>query len=110
MTRPETTTPSEIAASAGQYAIDLAGATANSNPDDPSDYVVGGEPVILVERDDDNLSAAVRSLDESPGAAPVAETPAINQQTSRLPTRTRPEPTKAKPEPTRKPTPTPKKR
>ncbi|MCC6174853.1 MAG: hypothetical protein IT305_06085 [Chloroflexi bacterium] len=101
---------SEIAASAGQYAIDLAGATANSNPDDPSDYVVGGEPVILVERDDDNLSAAVRSLDESPGAAPVAETPAINQQTSRLPTRTRPEPTKAKPEPTRKPTPTPKKR
>ena len=39
----------------------------------PHDYVVGGEPVILVERADGNVTAAVRSLDENPVAGPVIE-------------------------------------
>ncbi len=36
----------------GFYFFDLSPATANSNENDPEDYVVGGDPVILIERFD----------------------------------------------------------
>jgi hypothetical protein len=36
----------------GLYRFDLTGATANSNETDPLDYVVGGNPLILIERTD----------------------------------------------------------
>ena len=51
-----------IEAEAGVYRLTLAPATANSNAGDPNDYVVGGDPVILVEsRNDDDMAA--RPLD-----------------------------------------------
>ena len=34
----------------GVYELELAPATANSNEHDPTDFVVGGDPIILVER------------------------------------------------------------
>jgi hypothetical protein len=42
----------------GRYWLDLAPATANSNEADPLDFVVGGDPVILVERYDGSLPVA----------------------------------------------------
>ena len=50
----------------GFYRLDLAPATANSNEHDTEDFVVGGDPVILVERLDGDVHAAYRSLDVAP--------------------------------------------
>ncbi len=51
----------------GLYYVLLEPATANSNEHDSYDFVIGGNPVILVERTDgSNPSAAYRSLDEAP--------------------------------------------
>jgi hypothetical protein len=50
----------------GLYYVLLHPATANSNEHDPRDYVIGGDPVILVERTDNNPTAAYRSLDDAP--------------------------------------------
>jgi hypothetical protein len=61
-----------ISARDGVFQIDLAPATANSNLADPSDYVVGGSPVILVERIDGNMSLAYRPLDVPPRPGLVA--------------------------------------
>jgi Glycosyl hydrolase catalytic core len=52
----------------GRYRFELAPATANSNAADPRDYVVGGDPIILVEPQDGNLDAAVRPLEVTPRA------------------------------------------
>jgi hypothetical protein len=96
-----------LQAAGGKYTIGLRGATANSNGGDRTDYVVGGEPVILVERADGNMAAAYRSLDEIPVPGPVqiAETtagdPAPNTQPRRVQTSSKEKAT---------PTPTPKKR
>jgi hypothetical protein len=104
-----------IDAADGRFSIALAGATANSNSGDRTDYVVGGEPVILVERTDGNVMAAYRSLDEVPvpggqgieaAAASVSDPP----QSQRVQTSSK---EKATPTPTPKkatPTPTPKKK
>ena len=62
-----------IAAADGGYQIQLAPATANSNEHDRADYVVGGDPVILVERTDGG-TAAVRPLDVAPVPAANAAT------------------------------------
>jgi len=53
---------SVVQASNGQYVIMLAGATANSNEADPDDFVVGGDPIILVERMDGDPQAAFRPI------------------------------------------------
>jgi len=58
----------------GSYWIELEGATANSSDTDPYDYVVGGGPVILVERFDGNVEAAYRPLGIAPQPA-LARTP-----------------------------------
>ena len=70
----------------GQYWIDLPGATANSNEADHWDYVVGGSPVILVQRLDGNVEAGYRSMDLAPQpltarapAGPTAPAPAAQQ-------------------------------
>jgi hypothetical protein len=42
----------------GRYSFQLAPATANTNDDDPRDFVVGGDPLILVERFDGRLASA----------------------------------------------------
>ncbi len=55
-----------IQARDGRYRLELAPATTNSNEADPDDFVVGGSPVILVERSDGNLEAAYRPLDFAP--------------------------------------------
>jgi hypothetical protein len=96
-----------LQAAGGRFTVGLRGATANSNSGDRTDYVVGGEPVILVERTDGNMAAAYRSLDEIPVPGPVqiAETtagdPAPNTQPRRVQTSSKEKAT---------PTPTPKKR
>ncbi len=61
----------------GLYQIDLQPATANSNLADPNDYVVGGSPVILVERRDGNLALAYRSLDVPPRPSTIARAGAV---------------------------------
>ena len=58
---------SELEAQGGSYSLTLAGATANSNAGDPNDYVVGGDPLILVESRD-GAAAAPRPLDVAPQA------------------------------------------
>jgi hypothetical protein len=50
----------------GQYVLELAPATANSNEHDPHDFVVGGDPVILIERPDGDPAAAYRPPDLTP--------------------------------------------
>jgi hypothetical protein len=110
-----------IQAAGGTYTIGLGAATANSNEHDRSDYVVGGEPVILVERTDGNVMAAYRSLDDIPvpgpqvieasaAADPPVQTqpravPNTSQQSSKKATATptpAPAPKKATPTPTLK--------
>jgi hypothetical protein len=97
-----------IQAAGGKLTLGLAGATANSNSGDRSDYVVGGEPVILVERADGNLQAAFRSLDDNPVPGQVAEAGAVlseasggSQRVQSLPSQ-KATPTKAEPTPTPK--------
>ena len=107
-----------ISASGGRFALTLRGATANSNSGDRTDYVVGGEPVILVERTDGNVQAAIRSLDEIPVPGPVqvfesasASDLPVNTQPQKVPASSAKE--QATPTPTPKkatPTPTPKKK
>src|SRR6185503_1383458 len=108
----------QIQAAGGKYTIGLAGATANSNSGDRSDYVVGGDPVILVERTDGNVMAAFRSLDDNPVPGQVAEAAAAVSSNStgsqqRVQTNAKDEKkATATPTPTPKkatPTPTPKK-
>jgi hypothetical protein len=53
---------SVVQASNGEYLLTLAGATANSNEADPEDFVVGGDPLILVERMDGDPQAAFRPM------------------------------------------------
>ena len=67
---------SEVRSSGGRYQIPLAPATANSNETDPEDYVVGGDPTILVERPDGDLARAYRPLGIAPRPAPTARVPA----------------------------------
>lgn len=109
---------SPIQADGGRFTIALGPATANSNSGDPRDYVVGGEPVILVERADGDVMAAARSLDENPAPGAVIEASAPgnssasssrsnNESSSKKATPT-PTPKKATPTPT--PTATPKRR
>jgi len=62
-----------LKADGGKLTVKLAGATANSNASDPSVYVVGGDPVILVERTDGNVQASFRSLDDNPVPGQVAD-------------------------------------
>src|SRR5436190_11049619 len=62
----------EVLAEGGRYRLDLEPATANSNETDPGDYVVGGNPVILVERADGDVARAYRPLAISPRPAPGA--------------------------------------
>ena len=57
---------SVLEAQGGAYKLTLAGATANSNSGDPNDYVVGGDPVILVESRDGDGMALARPLDVAP--------------------------------------------
>jgi hypothetical protein len=57
---------STIAAAGGRYQLDLDPATANGNEHDRSDFVIGGNPIILVERTDDNVDAAYRALEVAP--------------------------------------------
>ena len=66
-----------IQAAGGKFAVGLAPATANSNAGDRNDYVVGGDPVILVERTDGNMQTAFRSLDDVPVAGPVVEAASV---------------------------------
>jgi hypothetical protein len=94
-----------IQAEGGRFTIALAPATANSNSGDRSDYVIGGEPVILVERQDGDVQAAVRSLDENP--SPGGSVEAASPSNSGPSTTTR-DSDKSKAKAT--PTPTPKKR
>jgi hypothetical protein len=61
----------------GKFTVGLAPATANSNAGDRSDYVIGGDPVILVERSDGDVMAAFRSLDDIPVAGPVVEAASV---------------------------------
>jgi hypothetical protein len=46
----------------GKYPVSLTAATANSNEADRRDFVVGGNPVILVERMDGDPQSAYRSI------------------------------------------------
>jgi hypothetical protein len=94
-----------IQAEGGRFTIGLSPATANSNEHDRRDYVVGGEPVILVERADGNVMAAYRSLDEAPvviEASAAADPPAVKQQNVPIiqPKKATPTPEKKKPTPT----------
>jgi hypothetical protein len=95
-----------IQADGGRFTIGLNAATANSNSGDRGDYVVGGDPVILVERTDGNVMAAFRSLDDIPVPGPVqvfeaaaASDPPPNTQPQRVPSSSK-----------EKATPTPKKK
>ncbi|MCC7368041.1 MAG: hypothetical protein IT306_06440 [Chloroflexi bacterium] len=111
-----------ISAAGGKYTIGLAPATANSNEHDRADYVVGGDPVILVERTDGNVMAAYRSLDDIPvpgpqvvEAAAASDAPIMNQPqpVANPPQQSGSKKATATPTPTPKkatPTPTPKKR
>jgi hypothetical protein len=108
-----------INASGGKLTVALAGATANSNASDPSVYVVGGDPVILVERSDGNMQAAFRSLDDNPVPGQVADSAPSSSNTSQqkqaAPSSAKDSEEKKKPTatPTPKkatPTPTPKKK
>jgi hypothetical protein len=93
-----------IQAADGRFTIELSGATANSNSGNRADYVVGGNPIILVERTDGNVQAAFRSLDDIPvpGPVPVFEAAASaqdsepNAQPQRIPSSSK----KATPTPT----------
>lgn len=89
-----------IQADGGKIAVGLPGATANSNPADRSDYVVGGDPVILVERPDGNVMASYRSLDDMPARLMVEASSVSSQQESSK--KSTPEPKKATPTPTPK--------
>jgi hypothetical protein len=60
-----------IQAAGGRFTVELSGATANSNEHNRGDYVVGGDPVLLVERTDGNVMAGFRSLDDVPVPGPV---------------------------------------
>lgn len=51
-----------VQAANGQYRFTLTPATANSNESDPRDFVIGGSPLILVERQDGNPQAAYRAV------------------------------------------------
>jgi len=62
----------EIEAESGGYRLVLDPATANSNETDPQDFVVGGNPVILVERGDGDLARAYRPLSIAPRPAPTS--------------------------------------
>ncbi len=98
-----------IQAEGGRFTIGLSPATANSNEHDRRDYVVGGEPVILVERTDGNVMAGFRSLDEVPVAGPRVEAAAAAID----PPKEKQQEKKATPTPTpakKKPTPTPEKK
>jgi len=53
---------SVIQAEGGKYALSLTGATANSNAADPRDFVIGGNPVILVQRMDNDADSAYRAI------------------------------------------------
>jgi hypothetical protein len=108
-----------ISAASGSYTIGLAPATANSNEHDRSDYVVGGDPVILVERTDGNITAAYRSLDDVPVPGPqrveasAASGAPVMTQPQAVPNPPQQTNKKATPTPTPKkatPTPTPKKK
>jgi len=73
-----------ITPQAGAYGIQLAPATANSNEHDRADYVVGGDPVILVERIDGGTPAArPLSIAPRPAADGVARTAADAPSTAR---------------------------
>ena len=95
-----------IQAAGGKLTIGLNVATANSNEHNRGDYVVGGDPVILVERADGNVQAAIRSLDEIPVPGPVqvadgdADLPPSSAKEKAAPTPTPKK--KATPTPTRK--------
>jgi len=67
---------SEVLPEDGRYRVALDPATANSNETDPLDFVVGGNPVILVERADGDLARANRPLAIAPRPAPNARVPA----------------------------------
>jgi len=95
----------------GQYWIDLPGATANSNEADRADYVVGGSPMILVQRVDGNFEAAYRSMDVPPlalnaqlPAAPSLAAPVVQQPSQ--PARQATSAPRATPVPTPRPAPT----
>ena len=103
---------SVVSADDGQYRLDLPGATANSNEADRRDYVVGGSPVILVERLDGDVEAAYRSMDVAPQpltvpgnlavAVPVSTPASAARQPTAAP--------RATPAPAARPAPTPRPR
>jgi hypothetical protein len=95
----------------GQYWLDLPAATANSNEADRRDYVVGGSPVILVERLDGNIEAAYRSLDVAPQPANLrtAVAAAASGNTTAAVGQAAPAP-RATPAPAPRPAPTPRPR
>jgi hypothetical protein len=96
-----------IRAEGGRFTVGLGPATANSNSGNRSDYVVGGDPVILVERTDGNVMAAFRSLDDVPVPGPqVVEAAAAVDS---LPN-TRPQRVQTSSKQSATPTPTPRKR
>ncbi|MFN8635350.1 MAG: hypothetical protein U0893_16000 [Chloroflexota bacterium] len=105
---------SPIQASGGKFTIDLSGAAANPGSADRTDFAVGGEPVILVERTDGNVMAAFRSLDENPvpglGTGTEAAASAIDPPKTATPSKSKATPTPTPKKPTPTPTPTPKKR
>lgn len=88
-----------VLADGGVYRLDLPPATANSNDADPEDYVVGGSPIILVERYDGDVAAAYRPLDVPPVALGARPPPAPAAAGGG-----------ATPRPTPRPTPTPTQR
>ncbi len=53
---------STVLANNGQYPLTLTAATANSNEADRRDFVVGGNPIILVERPDGDPQSAYRAI------------------------------------------------
>jgi hypothetical protein len=101
-----------ISASGGKLSVGLAGATANSNGGDRSDYVVGGDPVILVERSDGNTQAAFRSLDDNPIPGAVADSASSSSSSGsqqKQPALAPAKDSEEKKRPTAVPTPAPKK-
>ncbi len=103
---------SVVSAEDGQYRLDLPGATANSNEADRRDYVVGGSPVILVERLDGNVEAAYRSMDVAPQPVTVPGNLAVAAPLSTpAPAARQPTPApRATPAPAARPAPTPRPR
>lgn len=89
-----------IQASGGRFTVGLAGATANSNSGDRHDYVVGGDPVILVERSDGNVMSAYRSLDEVPVPGVFQASNVADPQPNAQPRRGQSSTQKATPTPT----------